>query len=503
MNGSLSSTPSPRSGGNAAAYLLALPGALLLLAYALVNGVPFVYPDAFVYLSFGETAWQKIGVLPDPALVAVAPPDGGGASLAPAPPSLAGEERGLSAGRSIYYGALSALPGPFPAPWNGVLVQAYCVALTMALAWRTALGRIGPGYVAAMGAAGLLTTGGIFAATAMPDIWAATGILAASLLVVARDRLTRLDAFALWAFVLFAALAHSSHLATLAALVLVLTFAQVTRLAAPGWRVVAILTGLLIVAVLLSAGARLAMERSSGRPLREVPFLTAHLIDGGPGMEFIRDTCPGSGFAVCERADVLPAEWRHFLFVISAASPSLERRLAAEDARFAFATLRHDPAGVVALALRDAVRQMAMIGLPTTPIRADIGESGMLATSTHPLADRVRDGRLYDAGWLYPAIATSNRALVLAGLAALAVILVRPGGAAGAHPLRALVATCLAGVLLNAVICGVLASPYDRFQARVAWLIPVMALLAAMTRSRHSERRTATPTGQETAHELR
>ncbi len=41
------------------AYLMAFPAALLLLAYALVNGVPFIYPDAFIYLAYGETAWQK------------------------------------------------------------------------------------------------------------------------------------------------------------------------------------------------------------------------------------------------------------------------------------------------------------------------------------------------------------------------------------------------------------------------------------------------------------
>lgn len=35
------------------------------------------------------------------------------------------------------------------------------------------------------------------------------------------------------------------------------------------------------------------------------------------------------------------------------------------------------------------------------------------------------------------------------------------------------------GVLMNAVICGVLAFPYDRFQVRVIWLLPLAALLAS------------------------
>jgi hypothetical protein len=36
-------------------------------------------------------------------------------------------------------------------------------------------------------------------------------------------------------------------------------------------------------------------------------------------------------------------------------------------------------------------------------------------------------------------------------------------------------AVVLLGILANALICGVLASPYDRFQARVIWLLPLMA----------------------------
>jgi hypothetical protein len=34
------------------------------------------------------------------------------------------------------------------------------------------------------------------------------------------------------------------------------------------------------------------------------------------------------------------------------------------------------------------------------------------------------------------------------------------------------------GVVLNAAICGVLSGPYDRYQARVIWLVPFAAALA-------------------------
>jgi len=34
------------------------------------------------------------------------------------------------------------------------------------------------------------------------------------------------------------------------------------------------------------------------------------------------------------------------------------------------------------------------------------------------------------------------------------------------------------GVVVNAVVCGTLSGPHDRYSARVLWLIPLAALLA-------------------------
>jgi hypothetical protein len=34
----------------------------------------------------------------------------------------------------------------------------------------------------------------------------------------------------------------------------------------------------------------------------------------------------------------------------------------------------------------------------------------------------------------------------------------------------------LAGVVINAVVCGTMSGPHDRYEARVAWLIPFVAI---------------------------
>ena len=501
-------TPSSRG---ASPYLMACPAAALLIAYAILNGVPFIYPDSLVYLAYGTTAWEKVAsAVPDvpwiaggsspaeavPAATVPGPPDG----VDPVAPD---EDWAPVAGRSLYYGVLAALPGPLPVPWTGVALQAYCGALAIALAWRTAIGRAGAGYLASVGMLGMASTFGIFAGTAMPDVWAAIGILSVGVLLAGRERIDRIDGVVLWSLVLFSALAHSTHLAVLAALTVLCALARVVGISTLGWPVLARMVAVVAATVALEAGARSAMERAAGLPAQGLPFLTAHLVDGGPGTAFVRDRCPGSGFAICEQADALPVEWRHFLFRI-AAPDAYRSRLAAEDTRFALAVLRHDPAAVVGLALRDAARQVAMIGLGTTPIRAAIGERGALETSTSPVADEVREGRLYEAGWFYDAVSRSNAAAVLIGLVALAGVAALPGrdhGGPGSRVLSRLLTVVLSGLLLNAAICGILASPYDRFQARVAWLIPFLAILAVSARARATA--PTTFPAKELDHELR
>ena len=468
--------------GRLSPFLAALPATIVLLAYAILNGVPFFYPDSFVYFAYGETFWQKVAAVAGqlseahPDLAAPADPGLGLPTNQEARPG-GSDDWSPAAGRSIYYAVLSGLPGPFPAPWNGVIIQAYTLALVLGMAWRGITGSAGAGYLAAMAVIGLGTTGGIFAATAMPDIWVATGLAALAVLVSVPRSLHRRDRLVLWAIVLFAALVHSSHLAVLLALLAVLVGARVMTGLRVAWRTIATCAVVLLLAVAGGKLGRLAMERAAGGPAVDLPHLTAHLVDGGPGTAFLKDVCPDDRFTACTHVDRLPVEWRTFLFRMDPAGSVNRARIGQEDLSFAIATLRDDPAGVIALALRDAARQVVMIDLATTPIRQGIGESAAAERSPSSIAQRVTAGRLYTADQFYVVIARINAVLAALATVAVATALVRhrPTGPHDAwRPLAGVVAT---GLVLNAAVCGVLASPYDRFQARVAWLPVFLALI--------------------------
>jgi hypothetical protein len=51
--------------------------------------------------------------------------------------------------------------------------------------------------------------------------------------------------------------------------------------------------------------------------------------------------------------------------------------------------------------------------------------------------------------------------------------------------IASLAAFLFVALLVNAVICGVLSNPHDRYQSRLAWLAPLVVAIAALGWHRH------------------
>jgi hypothetical protein len=90
----------------------------------------------------------------------------------------------------------------------------------------------------------------------------------------------------------------------------------------------------------------------------------------------------------------------------------------------------------------------------------------------------------------FGALAAWHQSLIILSLGFLAWRLSRPdmSGAPRAERFIAFVALIGAGLLLNAAICGVISGPYARYGARVIWLAPMCALLAALLFGARSSR---------------
>ena len=493
---------------------------LILCLTALANGQPFFYPDMPTYVRGAEMGAAKLAG-PGRLKPWLAAPDAAPAPLVasaePAAPATASQtarklkpltsvaDKVVLAGRSVYYGALlyaAYLAGSNM--WLAVAVQALCVAYVLQLLMVRLWGLRGGQALAIAGALSLLTPLGIYTGFLMPDVFAPLVILTSGVLTVYWRQLAKLQRWTLGAILLFGLCAHSSHVA-LAALLLVL--ALLARLFFVRWRA---LSGAALVVLAVCIGAAGAAEWAFGKavtaavgvpPLR-LPHPMARLIDLGPGTAYLKQHCPGAGYAVCAYVQNFPTIWDDFLFstdpakgVFALADAQTKRRLSDEQLRFVADVVRFDPWGVASGVALDVLRQLGMF-------KVDIGgySPSILAMYEGRVPDRIyADMQRSRAGQLWALnewLTATTYAMVLASLI-LAVWLRRrsgrgaTGGLAGPaqRHLMDFAAVVVAGVVANAVVCAALASSMDRFQARVIWLLPFMAfsMLAVARRARLSE----------------
>jgi hypothetical protein len=437
----------------ALAVVAVLFGAAMLAWPAVLNGYPLVFIDSVSYLGqtlFPEWPWDKT-----PAY---------GAFL-----------------HAFHWGWTL---------WGALAGQVLVLSHLLWVAQRAARGNVSPlAHLALCGAMAALTPMPWFAATLMPDIFAAVAPLCLLLLGFARDRLSRGEAVWLVLLGAFAVAAHLSHLPT--ALALVVFVAVATRGVMTTLR--AALPVGLAVAGLVGANAW-AFGKPTLSPHGAV-FLLARLQADGPAARTIRANCPRAGWHMCGFVARLPMDSDHFLW--SAEGPPNRRpngtpipmggmRLAPEAAEIVALTIRERPGEVAGAMARNAWAQATMFAVGDT-----LGNRH-LAASARRAVERLPAGELaaFDAGaqmrgelpglaapYLAPHRAAALGGLLLA-LGALGLALWR-----GDRVRAGLVAGLLLAVAANAVATGALSAPVDRYGARIVWLLPLAAALGLLPRS--------------------
>jgi len=335
--------------------------------------------------------------------------------------------------------------------------------------------------------AGALTTAPFTVALLMPDVFTAPVVLALFLLGFGAERLGRAET--LWVGIVAAIgiAAHLAHLplaAALAALGLVLTFRlrPALRMAAP----IAAAIGLLLATNLAGHGVLSLSPHGA-------TFLLARLQADGPAARTLAALCPERGWTLCAGRDRLPMDSDMFLW--DPASPL--NRDAAGNARFLAGavlsgeareivreTLRREPLPVLRAMVANTLRQAVMAGAGDVIAqpRADIEAATIVrireflparelaAWEASLQAQRVLADRLMPLAPLHAA--------VLALAAAGAVVAAIRAAWRGDVRAVALVLCVVGGALANAFVSGALSKPHHRYQARIAWLIPVAAVIA-------------------------
>lgn len=427
------------------------------------------------------------------------------------------DDKIVLAGRSVYYGALlylSYLSGPGSSLWLAVLAQALCLAYLLQLALVRVWGLSNAQFLAATVGLGLFTPMAVYTGFLMPDIFAAVLIMCVALLSTAWARLRTPDRWAVSALLLYALMTHASHVVIAAGLMVLLLLARwlwpgshdkANSSEAGSAKGLGVLAACLVLAVVAEAAFVKAVTQAVGAPPLRLPHPMARLIDAGPGTDFLKKNCPQANYAACAYVQNYPSAWTDFLFssdpskgAFALADAQTKRRMSDEQLRFALDVMRSDPLGVARVISLDVLRQLGRFDTDVWSYGKDgiaLYFQGRVPPDVlaHMQASRAAQTTAYNT-WF----TLSNRIAVLAAILLFALawpkrkhLFAVPHAARGSDPdlgpgavsasaarsrFVSFAGVVLAGVAVNAAVCAALASSMDRFQARVVWLLPFLAV---------------------------
>jgi len=464
-------------------------GALLLLWPAALNGYPLVFSDTGTYLS------QAI-------------------------------QHYLGWDRPVFY-SLFLLPLHLTlTTWPAIVAQALLVAHTLHLLRRALLPALSAWWlVPLLGALSLASPLPWLASQLMPDLFTGLLVLALGLLVFARGSLSRGEQLWLIGFSAFMIAVHQSHVPLvllLAPLLLSLRWwlgpeaaapdasvrnaPTLTRTAQAGnpscpaassatassctgaclppprdtlWLATGRLLAPLLLACLALISANLAgHHRASLAPFGNV-FLLARVIYDGPGMRALLRECPRAHWRLCPYLGQFPPTADDFLWqpdspINRAGGPKL---VSAEANAIIANAIEAEPVAELGAVLGNAAQQLAQFatgdGLEAWPrtVTPWIVRDFPTSEAATYLASRQSNGGLLLPGWLL----MLHRAVALIGVATCCGLL--PVMLWRRHRFTGFLVLLLLALPINALITGGLSGPHDRYQSRIMWLPPLLAVL--------------------------
>lgn len=502
--------------GRVRAAMVSIVSILLLMWPALINGQPFFFSDTSSYVRAGDIVGRMVGGnnLSTVWTIETAPvplpshPAGGDASAARAEPKVArGNDPAsgyIMAGRSPYFGLLLWLAWVTSHFWLFVLLQAV-VAYYLIGATLRCFGIDRPGVkIVAVCALAFASPLALYNGLLLADALSGFGIAAFLILLAPGIRLARWEIVLLALILVASVVSHLTHVVMLGAMLVVIGLLALLK-QLQGVRVDrAMLVG--GVALVLGAGSVMAtgavVKAHFGKSPVLVPLITARFIADGPGRDFIEAGCEGKRFAVCRIPYRAWTSSTAFLWSRDPATGAFlvadtDTRLAMsrEDKAFALAVAKAYPVRTTGLAVWNSLLQVA-------DLRIDIVDEGCYAKPAciggqfpMPIVRAIADTPGGRSAWPREMMNIVVYAGMALSLVALAVLL--PGLRADAPAAAKLIALWLLLVVtamaINGFLGGAISEPQSRYQTRMAWLLPLLALIALFVARARQVRRVEGP----------
>jgi hypothetical protein len=475
-------------------YGLAFLGAFILIVPTLLNGYPIFYPDSSTYVRGPDYAVRKIV---DSRLTTVWSNVEVAGDQGASGDTKAESGKTILSGRSVYYGALAYLGYVFSDFWLTAFLQAYLVAAVIALlffrCWQIPGSRK---YFLTLALLTVLTPLGFFVGFMMPDIFASISILAITVCFAYWQRLTKIDIAFLTVVLILSFASHSSHVAIAVAMIplLVLIIFLTREERSSHIRALGLIVVCLAAAGVLELVFYQVTTKVTGRPPLRLPYLTARIIELGPGLRYLDQACQPPQYTVCAYRDRLPTYWTAFMFdtdtrrgIFAPANFAVKRQLSEEQGRFALNVILFEPADVVRGLIYDFANQLTRFSFSDQKMTSEFSD---YLTDNYPgqVSEKIKSSNIYRYPQVLQRWSTLNYGVAILAIVVAAFGLLKlrtqDNNANGGFTVSLWVIG--GGILANALVCSVLASPLDRFQARVIWLIPLMALGIWLTNQRRT-----------------
>lgn len=454
---------------------------LLCLSVLLFNGGPLFYYDTGSYIRQGDVALNMV--------FPVDQTGGGGANTSRG----VDEDNTASGSRSILYGIIMAGFFRVGALSAVAVLHFSAIVLTVFLVARAAKRSLGsPTQTLTMVAFPLLIAAGtalpFYIAYMMPDIFAPILLIAIATLAAFGRAMSVWELLLMTGLALLAVLVHPSHLAICGLMIPVLVLVALLQKTSGRWRAPALLTLVVLLAIAERSAFEFAAEKVANKKVTYTPHITARLIIDGPGMAYLEETCPNQDEPTCALYEAL--SWSddpyrltvsHIIFERSKElgsfrlmTPQDQQRVAVGQRDFFISVLLSQPIATTFAFAENAYQQLLRYSIwMTVPTESTLENARRLARLDDDQLDLIQSGRLTaDRSWI--ASVTKVHGIIYAlSFGVIVIILLWPARVPGRIKLFALL--ILVGIFTNALVCGGVSQPADRYGARVMWLLPFTA----------------------------
>ena len=381
--------------------------------------------------------------------------------------------------RAVVYGLILNAGAPF-AFWPVLLLQSTLTVWVLALTLRAhGLGRRPLLLLGAVAMLSALTTLPWLTSILLTDIFCGLGVLALYLLLLRHDTVGRSERFGLIGLVAVAAATHNATFAVLSGLIVVA--ALIAWL--DDWRLPRPRLAGGCFAIVLGAGLVFAADYAVAGRLVWTPggfaLSFGRMLQDGIVQKYLDRHCPDPALRLCAYKDQLPHDadvwfWGSDLF------DRLGRfaGLGEEMKTIAVGSIIDYPVLQIETAAAASARQLVAVHTGEGVLNVIWHTYSIIQHYTPRLVPAMRAARQQKGEISFIAVNAFQYPLALICMALLPAVVWLGWRKALPAPIGELAATVVLTLLGNAVVCGALANPHDRYGARVVWLAGLVAVLA-------------------------